>query len=619
MNNKPSIKIFVSSHKLSEYIENDIFAPVQVGAGIKGRNRIPNFLQDDNGENISEKNPRFCELTAQYWAWKNCDYDYYGFFHYRRYFAFNNKYSKDTSVWGTLEEANLSKAVIEKYDLSENHIQELVQECDIVLPEAKDITLMPNMGKNIREQYCGSGYLHEKDLDIMLDVLKEKYPIYIPYAEKYLSGKKTYLNNMFIMRKDLFNEYNEWLFDILFECDNRIDYTDYSVEAIRTPGHLAERLLNIYIAHLKDHKQLKIRELPTVLLTKTDPFPELKPAFEDNNVAIALAADDYYVPYVATVLTSIKQNSSNENNYDIFVMNKNISPVNQRRLNDIFKDNSNFSLRFVDISRFENEFKHLFLRGHFTIETWFRLFMPKIMPNYEKILYLDSDLVVNHDVAELYKTDVTGVLLAACHDADTAGLYNGFLPDKKHYMDNILKIKEPYNYFQAGVILFNLEEFRKTYSTEEMLKYAGSYQWELLDQDVLNNLAQGRVKFVDMTWNVMFNWRYMRRPEIISRAPKYLSDEYDLAHKNPKIIHYAGPDKPWSDPEVDYAELFWKYAKESGYYESIIMRMQRNLIIHKPSILGRIKSLVKRILVKLLPRKSRIGRLARKTYSKIRK
>lgn len=132
-------------------------------------------------------------------------------------------------------------------------------------------------------------------------------------------------------------------------------------------------------------------------------------------------------------------------------------------------------------------------------------------------------------------------------------------------MDKILKIKNPYNYFQAGVILFNLEEFRKTYSTDEMLKFASSYDWELLDQDVLNVLAQDKVKFVDMSWNVMFDWRNIRISEIISRAPKYLHDEYVQAHNAPRIIHYAGPDKPWQDPSADYAELFWKYSRKTVF------------------------------------------------------
>lgn len=616
MNEKCNIKIFVSSHKPTAVVKDSIFYPIQVGAGIKGRTKIQGFRYDNEGENISELNPKFCELTALYWAWKNCDAEYYGFFHYRRYFSFSNNHFP-TDVWGNVIADSIDENFAEKYQLNHETIIREVEKYDIILPEKKDITSMPNMGKNMRDQYSGSGYLHQEDLDIMLSVLSEKYPDYLGCAKEYLKGKKTYLCNMFIMRKEIFNDYCNWLFDILFECEKRINYDNYSVEALRTPGHLAERLLNIYLARNNSDNHYKIKELQTVVILDTDETPIYKPAFKKNNIAIALSANDYYSPYMATVLTSIRENSKGQNNYDIFIMHKDISPTNQTRLLNIFNNRSNFMLRFIDISKYQGRFEKLFLRGHFTIETWFRLLMPEIMPLYDKVLYIDSDLVVCDDLATLYNTDIDGFLLAACRDADTAGLYNGVEPGKKEYMDNILKIKNPYEYFQAGVILFNLAEFRKQFTTDEMLKYASSYEWELLDQDVLNNLAQGRVKYVDMSWNVMFDWNNYRIKEIISRAPKALSDEYNKAHENPRIIHYAGPDKPWHQPLSDYAEVFWKYARMTVFYEEIILRMTEARafgLCQNMKLRNRVKKKTASIL---LPRGTKRREFAKKVYIKV--
>lgn len=140
-------------------------------------------------------------------------------------------------------------------------------------------------------------------------------------------------------------------------------------------------------------------------------------------------------------------------------------------------------------------------------------------------------------------------------------------------MDNVLKIKKPYEYFQAGTILFNLNMFRKNYTVEEVMRFAMSYPWELLDQDVLNYLAQGKTKFIGMEWNVMVDWRGIRIKEIIGRAPHYLYDEYMRARKAPKIIHYAGPAKPWHSPSFDFADIFWSYARRTPYYETALMRM----------------------------------------------
>lgn len=608
MSDKTRIKIYISEHKPSEHVKDKLFFPVQVGAALKDY-RLPNVDYDDMGENISDKNPRFCELTAQYWAWKNTDADYYGFFHYRRYLSFNPQINETPDVWGNIIAPSITQSTTNHYKLNEHHIHNIVDEYDIVIPTPKDIRTMPKSGRNNREQFLSSGFLHEKDLDIMLDVLQEKHPEMMPYALQYLAGHTSYFNNIFIMKKKIFDEYCTWLFDILEECDKRIDYTDYSVEAIRTPGHLAERLFNIYIACLRDTRDYKIKELPTVVFLDTDPVCSTTPAFDKHNIAIAMSASDNYAPYIAATLTSILENSDRTHNYDIIIMHKNISAKNQEHLRNIFSDQNNFSLRFINISIYEERFKSLFLRGHFTIETWFRLLMPELLLDYKKVLYLDSDLIINANIADLYETNIDNYLLAACHDADTAGLYNGFEPNKKNYMDKILKIKKPYTYFQAGVILFNLEEFRKTYSTDEMLKFASSYDWELLDQDVLNFLAQDKVKFVDMSWNVMFDWRNIRISEIISRAPKYLYDEYIKAHNAPKIVHYAGPDKPWQDPSADYAELFWKYSRKTVFYEQVIFDAFRT----KPQ-----DGLTKKIAKKILPNGTKRNLWAKRIYSKLR-
>lgn len=568
-----NIKIFTSYHKKCELLKNKYIYPIQVGVDVNGV-VYENSLHDNTGENISKKNAQYCELTAQYWAWKNENADYYGFFHYRRYLSFNTEKTYTADSWGNVCEPFLSTELTKKYCWDESSIQNLVEKYDLILPQLKDIRTMPHMGKNMREQYTAEGTLHRRDLDIMLEVIKEKYPTFLKYAESYENGHKTYFNNMFCMKKEIFESYSNWLFDILEGCVKRGNYADYSTEALRTPGHLAERLLNIYVLYLKDTKKdLKYTELQTVFFENTEPQENLHPVYSEDAVTVALSINDYYVPYAAVVLQSIHDNINSEEKYDIIIMNRDVSAVSQKALRAIFDDTNNVSIRFFNVSRFEKQFENLFLRGHFALETYFRLLLPNIMEGYKKVLYLDSDVVVTTDIAELFRENIDGYLLAACHDADTAGLYNGYEPAKKDYMDNVLKIKRPYQYFQAGVILFNLDEFRKKYTVEEMLKFAASYEWQLLDQDVLNYLAQDSYKPIDMKWNVMTDWNRIRIAKIISRAPKYLQDEYKKAHAAPNIIHYAGPDKPWHQPDSDYSEVFWVYARKTASYEVLIQRL----------------------------------------------
>jgi lipopolysaccharide biosynthesis glycosyltransferase len=554
------------------------------------------------------------------------DADYYGFFHYRRYLAVRHP-EDNYDIWCNLGEPFIGPDMEEKYGLDAQSIRAAVEGYDVILPERKDIRKMPDMGQTQWEQYVSSGYLHRKDLELMLELVKEESPEMAPVAEKYLNGNMTYLNNMFIMRREIFTKFCEWEFSILKKFCERTDMSNYSVEALRTPGHLAERLVNIYCMYLQENTNYQFKELPTLAIWDTDLFPRLQPAFAEKNVAVALSANDYYVPYLDTVLISIRKAICAENNYDLIVMHRDISIVNQKQLQKVFAKYKNVSLRFLNVTRFGKSFEKLFLHGHFVLETYFRLLLPELLDQYKKVLYLDSDTIVTGDLAELYHTDVEGYLLAACLDPDTAGLYNGYVPQKKAYMDNVLKIKEPYKYFQAGVILFNLEKFRECYTSEEMLKFAASNQWELLDQDVLNYLAQGSVKFVDMNWNVMTDWRRIRIADIISRAPKYLRDAYMQARENPKIIHYAGPDKPWQQPDCDFAEEFWLNARQSSYYEVMMKRLtaqeidayKRSLPTLKTQIKWEIKNKIMPVVDRILPKGTKRREAVKRIWRKIRK
>ncbi len=581
-----NIKILVACHKQVPTFESDIITQIQVGAA-NSKEKFEHMLYDDSGDNISQKNPYYCELTAQYWAWKNLNIDYYGFFHYRRYLNFSSKrYSVDP--WGNVLEEKITQKMQEKYALTDDKIMQSVDGYDLVISEEKNIRKMPGNSRTVYEQYKNGNSLHIKDLDTICEIINTRYPEYREDLKKYLNGTTTCLCNMYIMKKELFFEYMQWLFDILTEFEARTDMSDYSVEGSRTPGHLAERLLTLFYFHVKRTRKLKIKTMQTVVVLNTDYHHQknILPAFHDNNIAIALASNDYFVPYMSTLLQSIREHSNQHLNYDILVMTQDISEKNRAILKAQFSSADNFSIRFLDPTTFIEGYQ-FFVRGHFSMETYYRLVLPELLPDYDKILYLDSDMVVQDDVAKLYLEDVDGYLLAACHDADTAGLYNGYEPDKKAYTDHVLKLKKPYQYFQAGTLLINLEEFRNTYTVEEILKFAVSKNFQLLDQDILNKLCEGKVMFVDMAWNVMVDFEGIRQSKIISLAPIWLNKLYQESRKHPKIIHYAGPEKPWLYPEMDFGNEFWMYAKKSPYYEGMLYRMA---VHHAHMACGNIKS-----------------------------
>ena len=275
-----NIKILISCHKPTAYIGNDIMQPIQLGCA-NTKVRLPNMLHDDEGENISTQNPKYCELTAQYWAWKNLDLDYYGFCHYRRYFNFSSqKYREDP--YGNIVENYPNDSLVEKYGLDEETITRLTNKYDIIITERKDVRQMPDHHHSIIAQYEQAPRLQGKDIHTLIDIIDEKYPEYSASAHEFLDGHFTSFCNMYILKKEIFFQYCEWMFAVLDEFCRRTDMSKYSTEALRTPGHLSERLFGIFLTKLqKDQPDLRIKELQCVYFKETAPQPDLQPAFSD--------------------------------------------------------------------------------------------------------------------------------------------------------------------------------------------------------------------------------------------------------------------------------------------------------------------------------------------------
>ena len=576
---KSNIKIYISCHKDCYVPRHPFLFPIQVGAALSEK-KLPNMLYDNTGDNISAKNRMYCELTAQYWVWKNdTDADYYGFWHYRRYMNFSDA-ELPHNPFEDVELEWLDDDSLKFLNLDENVMRQKITQYDVI---ATTPVVLKKLNKNLksnRHQYELTPYQYKEDLDVMLDIIKEKYPEYYDIANYYLDKSPLgYYCNMFVMKRELFQKYSEWLFTILFEHEKRRDYTDYDVTGYRVSGYLGERLFAIWYLHLQKTGKYKTCDLQRTLFKNVEKQEETKPAFAKNNVAVALAANDYFAPYLGVTLASVAKNSSTQNNYDILVLTTDISEANKAKLQKIIAGRGNFSLRFINPKKKIDGFLP-YLHGHFGhIETYYRLVLPEFLKEYDKVLYLDSDMVVCADVAQLFAKNVDGYLLAVCHDADTAGLYNGWQKERKKYSDEVLKLKEPYQYFQAGTILFNLAGFRKSFKTADLLDFASKEKWLLQDQDVLNKLCEGRVKYMDMAWNVMVDYNGVRVKEIIALAPQWLNRMYMDSRKNPKIIHYAGPQKPWLYPDMDFGADFWEVARETPFYESLLFRtMHRSAV-----------------------------------------
>ena len=292
-----------------------------------------------------------------------------------------------------------------------------------------------------------------------------------------------------------------------------------------------------------------------------------------SDVVVLFASNEWFVPYLSVALQSIVEHANPARRYDVVVLTGGLEQATMETLGRQVTG-ENFGIGFLDVAAAMRAAK-LPRRGRFGAEASFRLMAPTLLQGVRKAIYLDSDLIVLRDLAELFDVDLGDDLLGATRDADTAGIYSGYDTCACPHIDEVVGLGDPYTYFQSGVLLLNLEAMRKTCPLGDMLDYARDNRLRWPDQDVLNHFGAGRYRRLDTRWNFMTNWQFLRRPRIVAQAPQEIQDDYDAARLDPYVVHYAGPDgRPWLYPSCDMAEHFWLYAKRSPFYDELQRRLR---------------------------------------------
>ena len=265
----------------------------------------------------------------------------------------------------------------------------------------------------------------------------------------------------------------------------------------------------------------------------------------NNTIPVFFASNDKYVPYLDVAILSIVENSSKENNYEIIVLKTDISEENQNKLLKHSRDN--ISIKFYDVNAIlEPIKKQLPDMFYYTLAAYYRLFIETAFPQYDKAIYLDCDLVLMTDIAELFKEDLGDNLVAAVFEQNTDRD-----PRFTNYVKDIIGIP-PKTYFNSGVMLMNLKEFRNFKVQERFLNMLTTYNFDCLapDQEYLNTICHGRVKYLPTGWN---KHSFPEPPE-----------------GELKICHYALANKPWHYADTINGEHFWNYAKKSQFYNDIL-------------------------------------------------
>lgn len=227
--------IYMATHnkKCSHIVEHDYIVPIQVGKALN--KEVIEEVGDDTGDNISEKNPVYCELTALYWMWKNTQPSNIGLYHYRR-----------------------------RFNIDKNKIIEVLNDNDIIMPKKKLFRM------SVEKQYIKEHGTEE--WNILLDVLRQFSPEYYETSKSIFSNNVIYRFNMFICNKELFDNYCEWLFPILSKIAEMTKYKERDNYQKRYIGFMAERLFTLYVLHNK----LKIFEIDILFEEKRVRYEKIK-------------------------------------------------------------------------------------------------------------------------------------------------------------------------------------------------------------------------------------------------------------------------------------------------------------------------------------------------------
>jgi len=267
---------------------------------------------------------------------------------------------------------------------------------------------------------------------------------------------------------------------------------------------------------------------------------------KENEIPIFFATDDNYAPFLTVCIKSMLAHASKDYFYKLYVLTTNLDPILQGRIKQSLTPNS--TIEFISLKNELDKIQDLFhLRDYYSKETYYRFFIPSLFPDYEKVLYIDCDTIFLGDVSELYHTDIKDYNVAAVVEEvmQTVDVFG-------EYVEKFLGVPRK-QYFNAGILLINTKRFIKFKIAEKFVELSKQYTFRVTqDEDYLNVLCKGKVKYLDLGWN----------------KTAYKNPEFD--DKNLKLIHYKINWKPWHYANTLYEEYFWEFAKQTDFYNEIL-------------------------------------------------
>lgn len=292
---------------------------------------------------------------------------------------------------------------------------------------------------------------------------------------------------------------------------------------------------------------------------------EVTPCFKDmaKTVACCFSFSEDFTPYASVTLKSIIVHASPNYNYDLVIFSNGVTDNSKKLLLKLIPDNAtNIRIRFFDFEKVLSKYEQgtFYTTSRVSIATYFRMFIPVILSKYEKVLALDTDIVVNEDIANCYNQDLGEYNIGSSLD------FPNNSEDTHKYLERI-GVKNPKQYLNVGVLLYSISNLNKENFTTNLINKLKEVKTpRILDQDIINTLYSHKYKILSFKWNFLVYGIYNSRYVITQDRIEDVRNTYTCA----SIVHYATGSKPWKIPDMPYGFFFWDYAKLSPFYPRIL-------------------------------------------------
>jgi len=564
------IKIFVTHtpNKEDYKVENNLLVDVVAGSHYQTKPLSRGYVADNTGDNISIKNKMYCELTTQYWAWKNVDADYYGFCHYRRFMSFVEIQDETPDIRNQICVKVLNEYTVKKYHLNDEKIaREFIEQYDCILPKQQDLRKLPTpqgRKKSVYDHFAGHDrlFMNKDDLNTLMAVINDLFPEYNDSAKIYMGNPYFWGFNCFVLKRELFDKLCKFEFGVLEELERRIDLSLYNQQMTRIYGFMGEILSSIFFFHLlKSDKMLRVANVPLLYFEDTRDIKTIYPVNESKKPIVfnIVGAE----PFLFTVnIKSFLNRVRNDIPYDVIILHEDLSEGYVTTFKTLFGAYENIRVSFIDSKYIFGTLHELKL-----YQVDIRLLLPWILTEYSNIVCINWNTLFRSEIEKITDMEIEPVCIAGCRDVRMIGKVKALDNSYELFIKNELGIDNVSDLINTDMFYMNLDRIRSRYTAELILDRISKVKHTLHFNEFVNMLFEDK-QVLDSSLCVYYTESMMEN-NIIKQIPLFIFNDYNKAKLNPKVWSYSH--EMLRDYEgKEFIDEFWGMAANTGYYHKFI-------------------------------------------------